>query len=71
MTKNDALILMEQPKSEADLQRNYRRLALKNHPDKGGNAVKFGKLAEAYHRLKGRMGEKSDFCDLFKKQFGM
>jgi curved DNA-binding protein CbpA len=38
------------------LKRQYRKLALKNHPDKNGNSVesndKFKKINEAYHFLK-------------------
>lgn len=38
------------------LKRQYRRLALKNHPDKNGNTIesneKFQKINEAYHYLK-------------------
>ena len=38
------------------LKKQYRRLALKNHPDKNGNTFesneKFKKINEAYHYLK-------------------
>jgi hypothetical protein len=39
--------------SRAELARLYRRQALKQHPDKGGDHEKFVKLTKAYHELLG------------------
>lgn len=38
------------------LTRQYRKRALRHHPDKGGDAQTFVKLNAAYHRLLKRMG---------------
>jgi len=34
-----------------DIKRSYRRLALKHHPDKGGDEKTFKEISEAYHVL--------------------
>lgn len=35
-----------------DIQKAYRKLAAKHHPDKGGNAEAFGRIKKAYDQLK-------------------
>lgn len=35
-----------------EITRQYRKLALQYHPDRGGNSDKFQKITEAYQRLK-------------------
>jgi len=37
--------------SDADIKQSYRRLAMKHHPDKGGDPEEFKKIAEAYEIL--------------------
>ncbi|XP_020599776.1 dnaJ protein homolog [Phalaenopsis equestris] len=37
--------------SQVDLKKAYRRAAIKNHPDKGGDPEKFKELAQAYEVL--------------------
>jgi DnaJ-class molecular chaperone len=37
--------------SDKDIKQAYRKLAMKNHPDKGGDAEKFKEVAEAYETL--------------------
>ena len=39
---------VEKGASDGDIKRAYRRLALVNHPDKGGDADAFKEIAEAY-----------------------
>eukprot|EP00966_Prymnesium_polylepis_P057144 1323620-Prymnesium_polylepis.1 len=42
------LLGVSQDCSEAELKKAYRRYALKEHPDKGGDPEKFKQLNEAY-----------------------
>ncbi|CAM8906154.1 unnamed protein product [Rhodiola kirilowii] len=37
--------------SQDDLKKAYRKAAIKNHPDKGGDPEKFKELAQAYVSL--------------------
>jgi curved DNA-binding protein CbpA len=34
-----------------DLKKNFRKLALQNHPDKGGDTAKFQSISDAYEKL--------------------
>lgn len=51
-----------------NLKKQYRKLALKNHPDKNGNTLesneKFKQINEAYNFLKREISEMEDFEDL-------
>ena len=38
----------------ADIKTAYRKLALKHHPDKGGDEAEFKKIAAAYELLVGK-----------------
>ena len=37
-----------------DLKKAYRKLAVKNHPDKGGDEEVFKKIQEAFDKLLGK-----------------
>lgn len=49
-----ALILMEleSPIPTQQLKVQYRRLAQRHHPDKGGDSERFKKICQAFHQLK-------------------
>lgn len=51
--------------SEQEIKRAYRQLAMKTHPDKGGNAEEFKKITEAYEVLTDT--EKRGLYDRFGK----
>ena len=42
---------VEKTSSEKDIKKAYRTLAMKHHPDKGGDPDKFKELAQAYETL--------------------
>jgi hypothetical protein len=46
-----ALLELTDPADEADIRRQYRRLAMRHHPDRGGEVVHFQALLAAYQRL--------------------
>ena len=50
MTKRDYYEILEVNKSSSkeEIKKVYKKLALKHHPDKGGDAEKFKELSEAY-----------------------
>jgi len=50
----------------ADIKKAYRKLALKNHPDRGGNAQKFQEIGEAAEVLCDQ--EKRDLYDKYGKE---
>ena len=47
--------------SERALRSAYRRLALENHPDKGGDPVRFQLIVTAYEALMNRLQGNADF----------
>lgn len=65
-----------------EIKKNYRKLAMEHHPDKGGNEEKFKKISEAYDVLsdnnkrqqydtqrKNPFGGNGMFEDMFKNSF--
>ena len=53
MTKNEARIILgvgSNPTAD-ELKKAYRKMAMKHHPDKGGDEEEFKKLNSAYHLL--------------------
>lgn len=42
---------MPKTATDAELKKAYRKKALKEHPDKGGDAVKFQDIQKAYETL--------------------
>merc|ERR1719183_3190052 len=42
---------VEKNASEADIKKAYRKLAVKHHPDKGGDPEKFKEITRAYEVL--------------------
>lgn len=70
-----------------DIKKAYKKLAIKNHPDKGGDPEKFNKICEAYQILSNpeKKGEYDNFGrftndfnnlvinsnDLFEQFFGI
>ena len=54
---------LSQGASEDDIKKAYRKLAMKNHPDKGGDADAFKKIQGAYDVLSD--GQKRQHYDMF------
>merc|ERR1719316_993940 len=60
-TKFYKLLEVEKNASEAEIKKAYRKLAVKHHPDKGGDPEKFKEITRAYEVLSDR--EKRDRYD--------
>eukprot|EP00420_Gonyaulax_spinifera_P027234 CAMPEP_0197900842 /NCGR_PEP_ID=MMETSP1439-20131203/50047_1 /TAXON_ID=66791 /ORGANISM="Gonyaulax spinifera, Strain CCMP409" /LENGTH=150 /DNA_ID=CAMNT_0043521775 /DNA_START=48 /DNA_END=497 /DNA_ORIENTATION=- len=84
-TKFYKLLDVEKAASEADIKKAYRKMAIKHHPDKGGDPEKFKEITRAYEVLGDpdkrskydRFGEEgledgggSDPTDIFSAFFG-
>merc|ERR1719460_1518119 len=53
-TKFYKLLEVEKSASEPEVKKAYRKLAVKHHPDKGGDAEKFKEITRAYEVLSDR-----------------
>ena len=47
-TKFYKLLGVEKDAGEAEIKKAYKRMAIKNHPDKGGDPEKFKEISHAY-----------------------
>ena len=86
MSKNFYDVLgIQKDASEGDIRKAYKKLAIKYHPDKGGDEEKFKEISEAYSVLSDsqkrqnydRFGtvdnndmNMNDFQDIFSNMFG-
>merc|ERR1719356_1458430 len=50
-TKFYKLLEVDKSASEAEIKKAYRKLAVKHHPDKGGDPEKFKEITRAYEVL--------------------
>jgi DnaJ homolog subfamily A member 2 len=61
--------------SEEEIKKAYKKLAMKNHPDKGGDPEQFKRIQGAYERLTKPQAQEQGFptgfnpFDLFKQMF--
>src|SRR6056300_452274 len=76
LVMQDPYKVLEVQKGETDrekIKKAYHRLALKFHPDKGGDPEKFKEISEAYKRLMDQEDsqdwENFDPVEFFKQQF--
>merc|ERR1719230_1385933 len=53
-TKFYKLLEVDKNSSDADIKKAYRKLAIKHHPDKGGDPEKFKEITRAYEVLSDR-----------------
>lgn len=60
------LLGIQKGASEQEIKKAYRQAAMKNHPDKGGDEVKFKNVNEAYSVLSDK--KKRDIYDRFGKK---
>lgn len=60
------LLEVEKNASSAQIKKAYRKLAMKHHPDKGGDEATFKKISEAYDVLSD--SEKRDLYDKYGKE---
>ena len=47
-----ATLELKPPVSAREIRQQYRRLAMKHHPDRGGDSLKFRQISAAFQRLK-------------------
>ena len=59
MSRPHDVLGVEPGATDAEVSAAFRRFALRNHPDRGGDPERFRAGTEAYHRLLGRAGRPS------------
>lgn len=67
------ILEVDEYSSPEEIKKNYRRLSMKHHPDKGGDPKKFKEVTEAYNYLKDRTPKKvfdKSADAFFKNMFG-
>lgn len=69
-TKLYAALEVEKGATEAEVRKAYRRLAMKHHPDKGGDPEKFKEICEAYETLSNPQARKAYDAGLGGRQQG-
>merc|ERR1719356_2198421 len=83
-TKFYKLLEVDKNASDAEIKKAYRKLAVKHHPDKGGDPEKFKEITRAYEVLsdsdkrskydrfgeEGLEGGDGDPSDIFESFFG-
>lgn len=65
MTNYYKVLGLDESATESEIKKAYKKLAIKYHPDKGGDPEKFNKIAEAYQVLS--CSEKKGEYDNFGK----
>lgn len=65
-TKYYEVLGITKKSSEKEIKKAYRKLAMKNHPDKGGDEEKFKEISKAYEVLSDK--EKRDQYDQFGEE---
>ena len=65
-TKYYELLGVDKNASMDDIKKSFRKLALKNHPDRGGDKEKFQELQNAYEVLSDK--EKRDIYDKYGEE---
>jgi preprotein translocase subunit Sec63 len=53
-----ATLEIEKTDSQEEIKKAYRKMALKNHPDRGGNAETFKQIGKAYRILSNERAKK-------------
>ena len=65
MTNYYKVLGLDESATESEIKKAYKKLAIKYHPDKGGDSEKFNKISEAYQVLS--CPEKKDEYDNYGK----
>jgi len=71
MNKRESLeiLCLNENASQEEIKKSYRKLAMKHHPDKGGNETTFKKINEAYDNLTNPSRDDSEIHGNFHEFF--
>ncbi len=70
MTSDYEILGLNTSASDDDVKKAYRKLAMKHHPDKGGDPEEFKKIQTAYDRIiKGETEQQPPMMDPFASMF--